>query len=801
MSGHKDTPTQVPSPGPQDEEAALRRRIAEMEARLAALRAGTCLEVRSVPILWDTDRGSFTFLGMEGLALGLDSTLAALLSNIQAMVGPERFALCLQGESRKGVKADIAFLEQFPDFQTGFRAFADTFAVAGWGRWEIESLDLPGRQARFRVWDSWEGRQQLAMGVSWGSPVLAGKLAGLGQHLFKTPCWAEQTSFLARGDANDCFLVSPSRLEVETELQRLLQSDESLRDRMATTLGTLRQEIDRKAREQKTLERARLDLERRVEQRARELASANQRLVEEIAEKRMAEQLFRRIAEMLPQPLAILEGPDFRMVYGNPAIRSVVGYSEQEIASSERWFSLAHPDPEARARAWERFRSQVPGPGQRSTFQSRVRCRWGEDRDLEFQILHLGPDRYLLMARDLTEHRRIMEERERLAEQLHRAQKMEALGMLASGVAHDLNNILSGIVTYPDLLLDSLPEDSPLREPMTVTQQAGLQAAAVVEDLVTIARGVAIPRTPCDVNLVVERYLASPEFLEVCRTHPQARVETGLSPDLLHTRAAPAQLRKCLSNLVLNALEALPGPGRVRIQTSNRYVDAPLPGYDEVAIGEYVVLAVQDDGPGIPAHHQSRVFEPFFTRKAMGRSGTGLGLAVVWNAVRDHEGYIQLRSEPGCTRFELFFRATRSPGTGTAAPSDITISRGRGERILVVDDEPSQREIACQLLGSLGYQAQAAASGEEAVARIRREPFDLVLLDMVMRRGLDGRATYEKMLKVCPGLKAVIASGHVESEDVRATLQLGAGAFLRKPYRAGLLGITLRRVLDGPPTP
>jgi len=800
MSDQEATPKPVPSPDPEDEEAALRRRISELEARVAARRAGTSINIRHVPIVWDTNQGSFTFLGMDGLILGLDITLAALLSNIQAMVGPERFALCLQGESRKGVSADISFFEQFPDFETGFRAYAETFAVAGWGRWEFEGADLPGRQARFRVWDSWEGRQQLALGVSWGSPVLAGKLAGLGQHLFKTPCWAEQTSFMARGDAYDGFLVSPSRLEVEAELQRLLASDEPLRKRMTATLEALRQEVHRKIREQQTLERARKDLERRVAQRARELASANDRLVEEITEKKRAEELFRRIAEMLPQPLAILEGPDFRPVYGNPAIRSVVGYSNSDTAAAEPWFRAAHPDPEDRARAWQRFLSHIPGPGQKTTFESRIRCAWGEDRDLEFQLLHLGPDRHLLMARDLTELRRATEERERLAEQLHRAQKMAALGMLASGVAHDLNNLLSGIVTYPDLLLDSLPDDSPLRGPITVTQQAGLQAAAVVEDLVTLARGVAVPRTPCDVNQIVERYLASPEFMEACRRHPQARLETSLSPDLLHIKAAPTQLRKTLANLVLNALEALTGPGRVRIGTRNCYIDAPLPGYDEVAIGEYVVLAVEDDGPGIPADYLGRVFEPFFTRKAMGRSGTGLGLAVVWNAVREHEGYIQLRSEPGGTCFELFFPTTRSPGT-TATPSDVTISRGRGERILVVDDEASQREIACQLLTSLGYQAQAAASGEEAVGCIQRQPFDLVLLDMIMRQGLDGRATYERILEVRPGQKAVIASGHVETEDVRAALNLGAGAFLRKPYRAGLLGITLRRVLDGPTLP
>lgn len=779
--------------GSEDEVTRLRARVADLEARLARATdpQHPGLEVNRVPIQWDTGRGTFEFLGLPGVMMWIDTTMAGLLAGVQAMVGPERFALCLQGEGRKGTEADIEFLRRYPSFEEGFHPYAETFAAAGWGRWEVESLDLEGRQARFRIWDSWEGRSQSALGVCWGSAILAGKLSGLCTHLFGTPCWAEQTHFLARGDAYDGFLVTPSSRTLESEMERLLVADAATRADMAVALQRLRVEVAERKAAQDALQAIREELEVRVEERTQELATANRQLREEVAERRRAENQFRRIAEGIPQPLAILSLAAARGEYVNPAFERIFGSLDHEVPDWDSWFLMTRPDPSDREAAARRVRDLLTQGATDARYEDRIRCVSGEDRDFELRFILLESGRYLVLAQDLTEQRRLEKERERLSERLHRSQKMEALGMLAGGVAHDLNNQLSGLVTYPDVLLESLPPGSPLHQPLTVIQQAGIRAAAVVEDLVTIARGVAVPRELCDLNQVVEGYLASPEFRDLLRTRPGLGVAPRLGPDLLAVLGSPVHLRKSLANLVLNAVEALEAGGRVRITTENRQV----PQHEEVPAGEYVLLTVEDDGPGIRREDLGRIFEPFFTKKVMGRSGTGLGLAVVWNTVQDHHGHIQVHSDEQGTRFEIFLPATRTAPEAEMPAEGATVPRGRGERVLVVDDEEAQRDIASAMLRALGYDSQAAASGEEAVDLLAREPFDLVLLDMIMPQGWSGRETYERMLEVRPGQKAIIASGYAETEDVRETQRRGAAAFLRKPYRLATLATAMRAAL------
>ena len=214
---------------------------------------------------------------------------------------------------------------------------------------------------------------------------------------------------------------------------------------------------------------------------------------------------------------------------------------------------------------------------------------------------------------------------------------MESLGLLAGGVAHDLNNILSGIVSYPELLLLDLPEDSKFRKPIETIQASGHRAAAVVEDLLTVARGVATTKEPLNLNDLIGDYLHSPEFNKLKQFHPTVSIKTNLDSDLLNVSGSHVHIRKAVMNLVSNASEAIEDSGNVTISTMNRYIDRPLRGYDDVNIGEYVVLSVSDDGSGISSDDLERIFEPFYTKKVMGRSGTGLGLAVAWNVVQDHQ--------------------------------------------------------------------------------------------------------------------------------------------------------------------
>jgi CheY-like chemotaxis protein len=248
-------------------------------------------------------------------------------------------------------------------------------------------------------------------------------------------------------------------------------------------------------------------------------------------------------------------------------------------------------------------------------------------------------------------------------------------------------------------------------------------------------------------------------------------------------------------NLVANAFDAIEYSGTVTISTANKYLDEPLKGYEDVLVGEYVLLTVSDNGSGILPEDLKRIFEPFYTKKVMGRNGTGLGLAVVWNTVQDHDGYIHVKSSEKGTVFELYFPVTRdqiSAGKEKVPAEDYL---GYGERILVVDDEDRQREIACSLLTKLGYNVEAVSSGEEAVIYLTENSVDLIVLDMIMPKGMNGHETYEEIIKTHSRQKAIIASGFAETKDVMAAQKLGAGKYIKKPYTIENIGLAVKEEL------
>jgi two-component system, cell cycle sensor histidine kinase and response regulator CckA len=386
-------------------------------------------------------------------------------------------------------------------------------------------------------------------------------------------------------------------------------------------------------------------------------------------------------------------------------------------------------------------------------------------------------------------------ERHTLEEQLRRAQKMKAIGLMAGGVAHDLNNILSGVVNYPELMLMDLPQDSPLRHPLEIMRRSGLQAAEVVADLLTVARGVAATKIVSDLHSLISEYLESPEFLELVSYSPKITLITNFGPDTGHISCSPIHVKKCLMNLVTNAAEAISGAGTITITTSKRSIDKNQSNRNTLPAGDYTVLAVQDSGSGILPQDLKHIFEPFYTKKTMGRSGTGLGLAVVWNTMIDHEGTVIVTSDQNGTTFDLYFPSTNE--TPAIQPEDASPAafRGNGQSILVVDDEEQQRDIADQLLTVLGYKVTTVSSGEEAVILIQETAVDLIILDMIMPPGMNGRQTYEKIIAIRPGQRAIIVSGYSENVEVKAALRLGAGGFISKPYTLAQLGRTIHNLI------
>ncbi len=385
----------------------------------------------------------------------------------------------------------------------------------------------------------------------------------------------------------------------------------------------------------------------------------------------------------------------------------------------------------------------------------------------------------------------IEEEVRHLETDLRQAQKMEAIGRLAGGVAHDLNNILSGLVSYPDFLIEEMDRNDPLYAPLDTIRKSGMKAAEIVQDLLTLSRrGISIKEI-VNLNDLVSSYLMSIELDTLRKRHPTVQVVSHLASDLENMTGSPVHLQKCLMNLMLNAAEAMPAGGIISIRTFRESAGERMDGRS-------VGVEISDNGIGMSEAVLEHIFEPFYSRKKLGQSGTGLGMAVVWGTVTDHGGDIAVSSREGeGTTFTLRFPV--ADGAPSKRPLRQTIDdfvSRNNETILVVDDLPEQRELAQQLLSKLGYEVIVAASGEEAVDRLKASPVDLVILDMVMSPGMDGLDTYKKLLDISPNQRAIITSGYSESDRVKQAQKLGAGAYVRKPYRLNTLARAVREELD-----
>lgn len=389
-------------------------------------------------------------------------------------------------------------------------------------------------------------------------------------------------------------------------------------------------------------------------------------------------------------------------------------------------------------------------------------------------------------------------EKQELQERLVRSEKMEAIGRLAGGVAHDLNNVLSAIVGYPDLLLMKLPKTSPARKAIIAMQQSGQKAAAIVQDLLTLARrGLSIKESE-DINHIVYEYLKSPEFEKLTFIHPGVRFSTRLAENLPPIKGSYIHLSKTLMNLVTNAAEAIPDNGEVVICSQLLRLDSTWDGfYQSIEAGDYVLLTVSDTGVGISPGDLGKIFEPFYTKKEMGKSGTGLGMAVVWGTMEDHNGFIDVSSTEGKgTCFKLYFPATTEKNSLGKTEVSIGEYLGSGQKILVVDDVEEQREIAKALLIELGYSIHVVSSGEAALQYLGGESAHLVLLDMLLGSGMDGLDVYKGILELRPGIKCIITSGFSQSERVKEALRLGAGTYIKKPYTLQTIGMAIKKELN-----
>jgi PAS domain S-box-containing protein len=519
-----------------------------------------------------------------------------------------------------------------------------------------------------------------------------------------------------------------------------------------------------------------------------------------------SEEQYRLLADNIHDVIWLI-GPDLSQVlYVSPSIESVQGWTVRDL-SHLRLDNLLPPHALEEARKFfSDILSKADGSEHvRPTGKVELEISrkdgtlvWAE---ITTSLVYGSGDSamgILAVVRDISERKEAEKKNQELQEKLNRMKKMEAFGLLASGVAHDLNNVLSGIVSYPDLLLIDLPAVSPLRGPIETIKKSGLKAATIVQDLLTLARRNVISFEVLDLNTLVRDFFETPEFAKLQSFHPDIVFEMDLEESLPNLKGASIHLKKTLMNLVSNAAEAQPGGGRIVTRTCSRMLDYALKGYTDVKAGDYVVLTVEDEGQGIAPHDLTRIFEPFYTKKVMGRSGTGLGMAVVWATVQDHRGYIDVVSQENMgTRFDLYFPLTHEDRICQRPAADRASYMGRGESVLVVDDLKTQREIASQILSKLKYTVYAVSSGEKAVAFLRSNAADLVILDMVMDPGMDGLETFQEIRRFLPKQKVVIASGYAETDRVKTAQTLGAGHYIQKPYTIEKIGMAVRQTLDG----
>ena len=518
------------------------------------------------------------------------------------------------------------------------------------------------------------------------------------------------------------------------------------------------------------------------------------RLIDELTS---SENKYRSLFENTATANAILDS-DLTISLVNSEFEALVGQDKQEIENRLNLKQLIKSSDYSTVRA---YISEAPGSDHSfsNTLEFRLIAADGTEKDVICKVGRI-PDSLNIIASmiDVTEMKQAQKEKTELQSRLVRSEKMEALGLLAGGVAHDLNNVLSGIVSYPELLLLDLPEESHLRKPIQTIKDSGIKASAIVQDLLTLARRDVAEKEVVNLNDVIADYLKSPEYDKMVSFHPGVRLQFESGKNLLNIRGVSFNLNKAVMNLITNSAEAIQEDGVIRVSTNNIYLDQPISGYAKFKEGEYVLVSITDSGVGIPKEDVERIFEPFYSKKVMGRSGTGLGMTVVWGTVADHDGHIDVISEAGKgTTFKLIFPATREGIEKREASVSLKEITGHGESILVVDDVREQRELASSILIRLGYTVHTASDGEEALKLVKSdETYNLIILDMIMHPGMDGLETYRLIRRVKPDQKAIIVSGFSETKRVRNAQLLGAGAYIRKPYHLEKLGAAVKDELS-----
>jgi PAS domain S-box-containing protein len=472
----------------------------------------------------------------------------------------------------------------------------------------------------------------------------------------------------------------------------------------------------------------------------------------------------------------------------SPSSRTILGYAPDEMIGHSAQEFVFSDDLESTRNEMRQARR---GNLSRS-FECRYVHRDGHAVPLAWTGIWSEPDRqYFFTGRDMSE--RIM-----LEGQLRQAQKMEAVGQLTGGVAHDFNNILTVIIGMTELLTDSVGGDPKLAPIVQAIDEAASRGAQLTQRMLAFARKQPLQARNIDLNEIVTRSAAMLQ-----RTIGEdITVKLALADRLWPALADPSQIEDVILNLAVNARDAMPNGGKLVIETANTHLDEQYAAQNvEVAVGDYVSVVVSDSGTGMPPEVVERVFEPFFTTKEVGR-GTGLGLSMVYGFVKQSRGHVKIYSEVGHgTSIKLYLpRADAAQAAAAETEAARATAHPAGtESVLVVEDSATVRNVTVAILRTLGYRVHEAEDGHAALA-ILHQPIaiDLLFTDLIMPNGIDGQELLRRAREVRPGLKALFASGYSE-QFLKGRGPGEAGVpLLNKPYRTRALAEAVRNVLDNP---
>ena len=560
-------------------------------------------------------------------------------------------------------------------------------------------------------------------------------------------------------------------------------------------MAAIRDITDRK-RTQEKVSRLNRELQEKVEELRRtndELAALRLAETESLRferdraenELRFSEEHFRTIVERAPYGI-YAAAEDGNLVLANPAMVLMLGYDTVEEVLALNTVRDIYADPQERRRALQHWES--------SSHATPFETTW-KRKDRKLITVRLA-GRRLTPGASLAMHEVFVEnvtEQRVLERQFQQAQRMEAVGRLAGGIAHDFNNLLMVIGSSAQMLQEAKQDPDKVEHYAAIVRNAADKAAGLTRRLLAFSRRQVLHPAVLSLNDVV---------VDICKLLPRLlgediEVVLGLEEDLKNIYADRGQIEQALMNLAVNARDAMPRGGKLTIETQTVELDAQYSRMKagEIAAGKYIMLAISDTGIGMSLEVQAQIFEPFFTTKEVGK-GTGLGLASVYGTVRQSGGFIWVYSEPekGST-FKLYFPAIEASGDAVKSMAAATPEAGGSEEVLLVEDEPTLRELTSAFLQSKGYRVLEASNGVQALELCRMHTSIAVLVTDVVMPELGGPALAAYATKMVPNLKVVFMSGYTDRAMDQKVLE-GGTEFLQKPFSFDTLARTIRRALD-----